>query len=117
MNYSEKYNTTEKPCTGNALLCRGSNEMYGRKMLERTQRNGESSACHTILIMRCILTSIVMMTKRSLRRIIGPMNISELCMSHGWGLATDIRHLSSLLEKTIFAVDELTRPLWLPVPS
>ncbi|MDQ1296390.1 MAG: hypothetical protein QG611_368, partial [Bacteroidota bacterium] len=47
------------------------------------------------------------MTKKILEENRWPEEYIRAVMSHGWGLATDIKPLT-LLEKTIFAIDELT---------
>jgi predicted hydrolase (HD superfamily) len=47
------------------------------------------------------------MTKKILEENNWPDDYIRAVMSHGWGLVTDVEPLS-LLEKTIFAVDELT---------
>ena len=47
------------------------------------------------------------MTERILKENNWPEDWIRAVLSHGWGLATDIEPLS-LLEKTIYAVDELT---------
>jgi predicted hydrolase (HD superfamily) len=47
------------------------------------------------------------MTEKILRENNWPEEYIRAVLSHGWGLATDIKP-ESLLEKTIYAVDELT---------
>jgi putative nucleotidyltransferase with HDIG domain len=47
------------------------------------------------------------MTEKILRENLWPEEYIRAVMSHGWGLATETEPLS-LLEKTIYAVDELT---------
>ena len=47
------------------------------------------------------------MTKQILEENNWPDEYIRAVLSHGWGLRTDIEPVS-LLEKTIFAVDELT---------
>lgn len=47
------------------------------------------------------------MTEKILRENNWPEDYIRAVLSHGWGLVTDIRP-ETLLEKTIFAVDELT---------
>ncbi|MCU0474362.1 MAG: HDIG domain-containing protein [Bacteroidales bacterium] len=47
------------------------------------------------------------MTKKILEENMWPEEYIRAVMSHGWGLATDTEPLT-LLEKTIFAIDELT---------
>jgi len=47
------------------------------------------------------------MTEKILRDNLWPEEYIRAVLSHGWGLATDVKPLS-LLEKTIYAIDELT---------
>jgi len=47
------------------------------------------------------------MTEQILREENWPEEYIRAVLSHGWGLATDVKPLS-LLEKTIYAIDELT---------
>jgi len=47
------------------------------------------------------------MTEKILRENFWPEEYIRAVMSHGWGLATDVEPVT-LLEKTIYAVDELT---------
>jgi len=47
------------------------------------------------------------MTEKILRENNWPEDYIRAVLSHGWGLATDVKPLSSL-EKTIYAIDELT---------
>jgi predicted hydrolase (HD superfamily) len=47
------------------------------------------------------------MTEKILRENNWPEDYIRAVLSHGWGLATDIKPLTSL-EKTIYAIDELT---------
>jgi predicted hydrolase (HD superfamily) len=47
------------------------------------------------------------MTEKILKENNWPDEYIRAVMSHGWGLATDVKPIS-LLEKTIYAVDELT---------
>jgi len=47
------------------------------------------------------------MTEKILRENNWPEEYIRAVLSHGWGLATDVKPLSSL-EKTIYAIDELT---------
>ncbi|MDY0099347.1 MAG: hydrolase [Bacteroidales bacterium] len=47
------------------------------------------------------------MTENILKENSWPVEYIRAVMSHGWGLVTDVEPIS-LLEKTIFAVDELT---------
>jgi predicted hydrolase (HD superfamily) len=47
------------------------------------------------------------MTERILRENDWPEEYIRAVLSHGWGLATDVKPVS-LLERTIYAVDELT---------
>lgn len=47
------------------------------------------------------------MTEKILKENFWPEEYIRAVMSHGWGLATDVKP-ESLMEKTIYAVDELT---------
>jgi predicted hydrolase (HD superfamily) len=47
------------------------------------------------------------MTEKILKENFWPEEYIRAVMSHGWGLVTDVKP-ESLLEKTIFAIDELT---------
>jgi predicted hydrolase (HD superfamily) len=47
------------------------------------------------------------MTEKILKENGWPVEYIRAVMSHGWGLATDVEPVT-LLEKTIYAVDELT---------
>jgi putative nucleotidyltransferase with HDIG domain len=47
------------------------------------------------------------MTEKILRENMWPEEYIRAVLSHGWGLASDVEPVS-LLEKTIFAIDELT---------
>lgn len=48
-----------------------------------------------------------LMTEKILRENNWPEDYIRAVMSHGWGLVTDVRPVS-LLERTIYAIDELT---------
>jgi putative nucleotidyltransferase with HDIG domain len=100
-----KYNKTES-LLRHALSVEGVMRYMARKYGEDEEKWGIIGLIHD-LDYEMYPDQHCIMTEKILKENNWPEEYIRAVMSHGWGLATDVEPMS-LLEKTIYAVDELT---------
>jgi predicted hydrolase (HD superfamily) len=101
----KKYNQTES-LLKHALAVEGVMRYMARKFGEDQDKWGIIGLVHDLDYemypdQHCIMTEKILIENN------WPPDYIRAIMSHGWGLATDVEPVS-LLERTIYAVDELT---------
>jgi predicted hydrolase (HD superfamily) len=101
----KKYNQTES-LLKHALAVEGVMRYMARKFGEDQDKWGIVGLVHDLDYemypdQHCIMTEKILIENN------WPPDYIRAIMSHGWGLATDVEPVS-LLERTIYAVDELT---------
>lgn len=101
----KKYNCTES-LLKHALAVEGVMRYMARKAGEDEEKWGVIGLIHD-LDYEMYPDQHCIMTKKILEENNWPEEYIRAVLSHGWGLATDIEPIT-LLEKTIYAVDELT---------
>lgn len=101
----KKYNKSES-LMKHALAVEGVMRYMARKYGEEEEKWGVIGLIHD-LDYEMYPEQHCTMTRKILEENNWPDDYIRAVMSHGWGLVTDVEPLS-LLEKTIFAVDELT---------
>jgi len=101
----KKYNKTES-LLKHALSVEGVMRYMARKNGEDEEKWGIIGLIHD-LDYEMYPEKHCIMTEKILKENNWPYEYIRAVMSHGWGLATDVEP-KSLLEKTIYAVDELT---------
>lgn len=101
----KKYNNTES-LYRHALSVEGVMRYMARKYGEDEEKWGIIGLIHD-LDYEMFPDQHCKMTEKILRENNWPEEYIRAVMSHGWGLVTDVEPVS-LLEKTIFAIDELT---------
>jgi putative nucleotidyltransferase with HDIG domain len=101
----KKYNKSES-LMKHALAVEGVMRYMARKYGEDEEKWGVIGLIHD-LDYEMYPDQHCAMTRKILEENNWPDDYIRAVMSHGWGLVTDVEPLS-LLEKTIFAVDELT---------
>ena len=101
----KKYNNSES-LMKHALAVEGVMRYMARKYGEDEEKWGVIGLIHD-LDYEMYPDQHCTMTRKILEENSWPDDYIRAVMSHGWGLVTDVEPLS-LLEKTIFAVDELT---------
>ena len=100
-----KYNKSES-LTNHALAVEGVMRYMARKAGEDEELWGIIGLIHD-LDYEMYPEQHCMMTEKILRENNWPEEYIRAVLSHGWGLASDVRP-ETLLEKTIYAIDELT---------
>jgi len=100
-----KYNKSES-LYRHALSVEGVMRFMARKVGEDQEKWGIIGLIHD-LDYEMYPDQHCQMTEKILKENNWPDEYIRAVMSHGWGLATDVEPVS-LLEKTIFAIDELT---------
>jgi len=100
-----KYNKTES-LMKHALSVEGVMKYMARKAGEDEVKWGIIGLIHD-LDYEMYPEQHCIMTEKILRENAWPVDYIRAVMSHGWGLASDVKP-ESLLEKTIYAIDELT---------
>jgi putative nucleotidyltransferase with HDIG domain len=100
-----KYNKTES-LTKHALAVEGVMRYMARKSGQDEEKWGLIGLIHD-LDYEMFPDQHCKMTEKILRENNWPEEYIRAVLSHGWGLASDIKP-ESLLEKTIYAMDELT---------
>ena len=101
----KKYNKTES-LLRHALSVEGVMRYMARKYGEEEEKWGIIGLIHD-LDYEMYHEQHCTMTEKILRENNWPEEYIRAVLSHGWGLATDIKP-ESLVEKTIYAIDELT---------
>jgi putative nucleotidyltransferase with HDIG domain len=101
----KKYNKTES-LLKHALSVEGVMRYMARKCGEDEEKWGIIGLIHD-LDYEMYPEQHCIMTEKILKENNWPEEYIRAVMSHGWGLATDVEPVT-LLEKTIYAVDELT---------
>jgi len=101
----KKYNKTES-LLKHALSVEGVMRYMARKYGEDEEKWGIIGLIHD-LDYEMYPEQHCIMTKKILTENNWPEEYIRAVLSHGWGLATDVEPIT-LLEKTIYAVDELT---------
>jgi predicted hydrolase (HD superfamily) len=101
----KKYNKTES-LLKHALSVEGVMRYLARKHGEDEEKWGIIGLIHD-LDYEMYPDQHCLMTEKILNENNWPEEYIRAVMSHGWGLATDVKPVT-LLEKTIYAVDELT---------
>jgi putative nucleotidyltransferase with HDIG domain len=101
----KKYNTSES-LTKHALSVESVMRYMARKFGEDEEKWGIIGLIHD-LDYEEYPDQHCKMTEKILRENDWPEEYIRAVLSHGWGLATDVKPIS-LMEKTIYAVDELT---------
>ncbi len=100
-----KYNKSES-LTKHALAVEGVMKYMARKSGEDEEKWGIIGLIHD-LDYEMFPEQHCKMTEKILKENNWPEDYIRAVLSHGWGLVTDIEPVS-LLEKTIYAIDELT---------
>jgi putative nucleotidyltransferase with HDIG domain len=101
----KKYNKTES-LLKHAIAVEGVMRYMARKYGEDEEKWGIIGLIHD-LDYEMYPAQHCIMTEKILKENNWPEEYIRAVMSHGWGLATDVKPIT-LLEKTIYAVDELT---------
>ncbi len=101
----KQYNTSES-LLRHALAVEGVMRYMAKKYGEEEEKWGIIGLVHD-LDYEMYPDQHCTMTEKILRENMWPEEYIRAVMSHGWGLVTDVEPLS-LLEKTIYAIDELT---------
>lgn len=101
----KKYNSTES-LLKHALAVEGVMRYMARKAGEDEEKWGVIGLIHD-LDYEMYPDQHCVMTKKILEENSWPEEYVRAVLSHGWGLATDVEPLT-LVEKTIYAIDELT---------
>ena len=101
----KKYNKTES-LLKHALSVEGVMRYMAKKYGEEEEKWGSIGLIHD-LDYEMYPEQHCTMTEKILRENNWPEEYIRAVLSHGWGLATDIKP-ESLVEKTIYAIDELT---------
>lgn len=104
-NLFKKYNSSES-LTKHALAVEGVMRYMARKAGEDEEKWGVIGLIHD-LDYEMFPEQHCQMTEKILKENNWPAEYIRAVMSHGWGLRTDVKP-ESLLEKTIYAMDELT---------
>jgi putative nucleotidyltransferase with HDIG domain len=104
-NLFKKYNKTES-LHRHALSVEGVMRYMAKKYGEDEEKWGVIGLIHD-LDYEMYPDQHCIMTEKILKENNWPEEYIRAVMSHGWGLATDVKPIS-LMERTIYAVDELT---------